>query len=178
MANYDVMMGKCTCTNIFHCAEVQNQVISSADTIMHGCFEIKCSESEKIGKFRKKCIYHLGPLGNEVANLRVMKFHFNVSVLQYLDRNRKRITSPISRQEAIKEGLLEFVVPYTKNKYFFVPNVSYNDAETNLNMNRNKESKKREREEKLKVHLLEIQMRKKRKTIVEEKHEKNLRRLN
>ena len=63
--------------------------------------------------------------------------------MQYLSSEKKLATSPISRLDAIKEGLLDYADPYTKKNYFFVPNVYYIDMESWLMTKDKNENKMR-----------------------------------
>ena len=106
------LMGRCSCNNLPRCAEIQKQLLNAGEEIFQGCYEIKRSDSPKITAFRKKCALYLGLAGSDVQNIRLRKHHFHPKLLQYLRTKKKFITSPISRLDAIKEGLLDYAAPY------------------------------------------------------------------
>ena len=111
-------MGKCCCKNIMRCTELQNKIILKKKELLYGCFDIRASKSNKQEEFRKKCAYYLGiGVGNQ-HHLRIRKLHFHPDVLRYINKSKKYVTTPISREQAITEGLLDHTTPYQRKTYF------------------------------------------------------------
>ena len=127
-------MGSCICTNIMHCTEIQKHIISNGNELMYGSFDIRQSASDKISAFRRKCKYHLGLGTGKLIHFRIRKLHFHPDVLRYLENKKKYPTMPISRADAIREGLLDFTTPYQKRMHFFIPNQSYSKVNALLNL--------------------------------------------
>lgn len=138
-------IGRCSCNNLPICAEIQTQLLNAGEEIFQGCYKIKRSDSPKITAFRKKCALYLGLAGSDVQNIRLRKHHFHLKLFQYLRTKKKLVALPISRVDAIQEGLLDYAAPYEKKNYFFVTNVSYRETESWLTTNKKSKNKKRNR---------------------------------
>ena len=82
---------------------------------------------------RSKYLETIADIGwgfQEISDMRIRKSHFHVKVLRYLTERKKNVTSPISRAEVLKYGLLDYVKKLGSRQYQFLPTVTYGDIES------------------------------------------------
>ena len=145
-------VGRCCCNNPTRCKSIQHQLDAASDKLHQGCFTIRQSKSPKIEVFRDKLTYWLG-IPKAHKHVRVRKHHFSMKILEYLGIHNQHITTPISRAMAIKEGLLDSVECYKGNMYMFIPQISFEDAETQIKIRAKNTQQADVRKERIRIHM-------------------------
>ena len=122
-------MGKCSCNLLHMCSDIQSKIVEDNETLRLGHYTIKNSDSPKIIEYRKRCVKWLG-IPKNLLNYHIRKHHFSMASLKFLQKTGKYVTTPISRNEVLQEGLQDSVESYKRNTYFIIPNTSLYDAKT------------------------------------------------
>ena len=149
--DYQEKMGKCCCTNLERCSQIQKKIIEANRELEFGQYTIKSSTSAKIGSFLRKCLKFLA-FPKSIKNVHICKHHFSLRVNEFLHKTSQHINTPISREEAISKGVLDFVEIYAIKKYQFVPNRSFRDAEMDVNIYIRKSIKEKKQHQRTRKH--------------------------